>query len=301
MLSLLFFSTFLIQPSLSSMMDPITFSFPSFNSKSCSNGSLICMGSVTAGDGYLSITPELQNQPPNSQGFYLGLLDRSTEGGVVRQLAVELDTYKNEFDPDENHIGIDTTSMTNPVAAKSLDKTNINLKSGQDIKVQIDYDVPNSVFVGFTASTRLVSESHKVIDWAFTSVPLPFLPTNKGFEKKDNIKTIVIIVTTNFMVLLVILISCMFLPSVLRKLRNKNQRDLDIESRSRNATNAPKMFTYKQLSKAARNFSKENLLVKGGFGIVYKGIILVPPKVIAVKKISATSKQGLFYFYCIVS
>ncbi|KAK7837473.1 lectin 1 [Quercus suber] len=170
MLSLLFFiSAFLIQPSLISMMDPITFSFPSFNSKSCSN-----MGSVTAGDGYLSITPELQNEvgrvpyshpvlawpanistiftvristfpnstgsgdgmafifaqnndpsPPNSQGFYLGLLDRSTEGGIVRQLAVELDTYKNEFDPDENHIGIDTTSMTNLVAAKSLDNTNI--------------------------------------------------------------------------------------------------------------------------------------------------------------------------------
>ena len=126
---------------------------------------------------------------------------------------MELDTYKNEFDPDENHIGIDTTSMTNPVAAKSLDNTNINLKSGQDIKVQIDYDgwknmlhislgysgnplvtvleqsiimsntVPNSVFVGFTASTGLISESHKVIDWAFTSMPLPFLPTNKGFEK----------------------------------------------------------------------------------------------------------------------
>uniref|UniRef100_A0A7N2KU31 Legume lectin domain-containing protein n=1 Tax=Quercus lobata TaxID=97700 RepID=A0A7N2KU31_QUELO len=120
--------------------------------------------------------------------------------------------------------------------------------------------VPNSVSVGFTVSSGLVSESHKVIDWAFTSVPLPFLPTNKGFEKKDNIKTIVIIVTTNFMILLVILISCMFLPSVLRKLRNQNQRDLDIESRSRNAANAPKMFTYKQLSKATRNFSKENLL-----------------------------------------
>ncbi|KAM4130549.1 hypothetical protein ACJW30_01G109200 [Castanea mollissima] len=359
MLWLLFFSTFLIQP-LSSMMDPITFSFPSFNSKSCSNGSLICMGSVTAGDGYLSITPELQNQagrvlyshpvlawpanistiftvristftnstgsgdgmafifaqnndpsPPNSQGFYLRLLDRSTEGGVVRQLAVELDTYKNEFDPDDNHIGIDTTSMTNPVAAKSLDNTNINLKSRQDLKVQIDYDGWKNMFhisLGYSGNPLLTFQTPSL--WALRlqrgssqkairslighshQCHCHSFPPIKGLKKKDNIKTVVIIVTTNFMVLLVILISCVFLPSVLRKLRKKNQRDLDIESRSRNAANAPKMFTYEQLSKATRNFSKEKLLGKGGFGSVYEGIISVPPKVIAVKKISATSKQG---------
>ena len=32
-------------------------------------------------------------------------------GGLLRQLAVELDTYKNEDEPDRNHIAIDTISV----------------------------------------------------------------------------------------------------------------------------------------------------------------------------------------------
>ena len=66
------FKTHAVEPGLSLSLHysawalsstPTTFSFPSFNSKSCRNGSLICMGSVTAGDGYLSITPDLQIKP----------------------------------------------------------------------------------------------------------------------------------------------------------------------------------------------------------------------------------------------
>ncbi|KAJ6995062.1 hypothetical protein NC653_017756 [Populus alba x Populus x berolinensis] len=38
--------------------------------------------------------------------------------GVTRQIAVELDTYLNEFDPDGKHMGIGAISKTNPVAAR---------------------------------------------------------------------------------------------------------------------------------------------------------------------------------------
>lgn len=86
----------------------------------------------------------------------------------------------------------------------------------------------------------------------------------------------------------------------MKKKSQRIRKREDIESQSRSAANVPKMFTYKQLSKATQNFRKENLLGRGGFGSVYKGVLLDPLKTIAVKKISATSKQGLFYFCLIV-
>lgn len=124
-------------------------------------------------------------------------------GGNVQQLAVELDTYKNDFDPDGNHVAIDTKNVTNPIAVQSLNSTGVDLKSGRDIKVRIEYNgqmrllyvnvhysdrppktiikqslnisdvVPSSVFVGFTAATGAFSESHQILDWTFITTPLP--------------------------------------------------------------------------------------------------------------------------------
>ncbi|MBA0719529.1 hypothetical protein Golax_007199 [Gossypium laxum] len=336
------------------------------------------MGSVTAGNGYLSLTPEPNNNstsplekvgrvlfhhpvvawpasfsttftirispfpnsnvsgdgmafifaqdnassPPSSTGSYLGILGPPTQGGVVQQLAVELDTYKNEWDPDANHIGIDTISIINPVAAESLNATGIDLKSGRNIKVRIDYHgwkklleismaysgdmlvsvlnhfiemedtVPSSVFVGFTAATGRVPESHHVLDWTFSTIPLPDL--NNHGSKYDKMKTILLIVVPLIMGLLIVLIC--FLPSFRRLVKRKKEmvkQKVDIEIRSRTAANVPKMFTHKMLAKATHNFSKENLLGTGGFGSVYKGTLKDdPPTIVAVKKISATSKQG---------
>lgn len=234
---------------------------------------------------------------------------------------MELDTFMNEFDVDGNHIGIVTTSVINPVVEKSLNSTGIELKSGRDIKVKIDYDglngflsvslgysenpllsflnrsisisnvVPRSVYVGFTASTGTLPETHQILNWVFTSVPLSF---ETGPRTEDKIKTILVI-TIPVSIGLSIVLSGIFLL-VLRCLKRnkKSKKEEDIENRSRTAADVPKMFTYKELFKATNGFSKENLLGSGGFGSVYKGTIPDhPPKTIAVKKISSTSKQGL--------
>lgn len=233
---------------------------------------------------------------------------------------MELDTYPNEFDPDGNHMGIDTVSITSPVVAKTLNSTGIYLQTGREINVQVNYDsltelleifvayagdplasflnqsidmstiVPNSVYVGFTASTGPFFEAHEVLNWTFQSTPLP----NMKKEERTNIILITVIIIAGLVV-----VTLFTFPLALRDLRKRKERKkrrAEIESRSMKAANAPKMFTYRQLSKATRKFSKENLLGTGGFGSVYKGVISSdPPLTIAVKKISATSRQGQLF------
>ncbi|XP_021890603.1 probable L-type lectin-domain containing receptor kinase S.5 [Carica papaya] len=380
MLLLLFFYTSLGQASVSSVAETAFFSFTSFYPDTCSKGSLLCLNSASAANGYLNLTPdpELGNSsspttlpinrvgrvlyphpviawhtlisttftvrisvfpnssgpgdgmafiiapdnsssPPESYGSSVGILDQSASGGC--QVAVELDTFKNEFDPDGNHIGINIKSMQS-VVAKSLNSTGIDLKSGKDIQVKIDYNgwtkmlqvsvafsgnplmsflnqsidlkdlVPNSVYVGFTAATGLYSERHQLLNWMFQLTALP--SPKEGTHRHDKIKFIVAIFfpfVTGLVILAVIIFPWM--KRILRRGKEETHQKTDIESRSRSAANVPKMFTYKQLAKATRNFHNENLLGSGGFASVYKGNLpFNPPTIVAVKKISATSKQG---------
>ncbi|KAL2518013.1 putative L-type lectin-domain containing receptor kinase S.5 [Abeliophyllum distichum] len=244
-----------------------------------------------------------------------------SEGGVLRQLAVELDTYKNAREIDGNHVSIDTTSVEYPVAVKSLGDIGINLKSGRNITFKIDYDgwkkilqidaayagnplvnflnhkmilkdtVPQEVYVGFTASTGHFSEIHQVLDWNFTLYELPNESLDEGVGLNKCKRAFQFVIPISVVLLLAVMLF------VLRARRRRNSRlgrEEDIEMQTKLATNAPKKFTYKELSKATHNFSKENLLGTGGFGSVYKGVLSKSdyPSPIAVKKINATSSQG---------
>lgn len=219
-------------------------------------------------------------------------------------------------------MAIDTTSVVDPVSVKSLNKSRIDLKSGKEIRVRITYDgyskiisidlayaenplvnflnhsiimrdtVPNYVYVGFTASTGTLSETHRILDWNFTSYELPLDSLTKNGQKRDKTKMFVIIIIPIFVGLLVV--AAIASPLALKAIQRNNERNIrkeDMENMTRNAANAPRIFTYRQLSKATHHFSRERLLGSGGFGSVYQGV-LPDRTTIAVKKVSATSTQG---------
>lgn len=123
-------------------------------------------------------------------------------GRNTRQVAIEFDTFKNDHDPDGNHVGVDGISASTSYVAKSLNGTGIELKSGRTIRVRIYYDgktnmlyvymgyyggplatvlshyivlselLPEYVYVGFTAATGAFAESHQILKWSFVSVPV---------------------------------------------------------------------------------------------------------------------------------
>ena len=69
----------------------------------------------------------------------MGLFDSSTNGNTMNQQAIEFDTYKNEWDPNDNHVGVDINSIISNATAE-FGQNSIELKSGRPIRVQIHYD-----------------------------------------------------------------------------------------------------------------------------------------------------------------
>ncbi|XP_038695532.1 probable L-type lectin-domain containing receptor kinase S.5 [Tripterygium wilfordii] len=244
-----------LAPEPAPQLSATNFAFPSFDTQSCSSSSnLLCLGAVTAHDGFLSLTPEpslfpgFRNSNKHKVGWVLyrqpvvvwpaflstvfkfrivvasnssagdgvsflmlpvnrpslddlGIVGQpnTKPGSDIRQLTVRLDTYKNNFDIDGNHITVDTASVERPLIAASPNGSGIDLKSGKVIKVQIDYNswtkwlevhagyesnplekivsrqidvtgrIPNSMYVGFAAVTQNFAESHQLLSWEFKS------------------------------------------------------------------------------------------------------------------------------------
>ncbi|KAF7113427.1 hypothetical protein RHSIM_RhsimUnG0127500 [Rhododendron simsii] len=70
------------------------------------------IGFPTPGEGLTFVVVPDLNLPPNSFGGYLGLTNFTTDGNVSNQIiAIELDTFKEDFDPDSNHVGLNINSV----------------------------------------------------------------------------------------------------------------------------------------------------------------------------------------------
>ncbi|KAG6692172.1 hypothetical protein I3842_10G100200 [Carya illinoinensis] len=100
----------------------------------------------------------------------------------------------------------------------------------------------------------------------------------------DNVKTTIFIVTGALVLALLLILGILWWKGCIgsRISREKDLRGLDLQTG---------FFTYKQIKAATNNFDASNKIGEGGFGSVYKGILL-DGTIIAVKKLSSKSSQG---------
>uniref|UniRef100_A0A453DX97 Protein kinase domain-containing protein n=1 Tax=Aegilops tauschii subsp. strangulata TaxID=200361 RepID=A0A453DX97_AEGTS len=87
-----------------------------------------------------------------------------------------------------------------------------------------------------------------------------------------------------------IIIACLLIRRW-RKTRHEERTDQDWK-----AELGPRRFAYKDLRRATHGFHEMQLLGKGGFGQVYRGVLASSGIDIAVKRVSSDSRQGLTEF-----
>lgn len=246
--------------------------------------------------------------------------------------AVEFDTVQDfEFsDISDNHVGIDLNSMVSNASANAgyytqgnSTKQNLNLKSGKTIQAWIDYDSgrnelnvtlspfsskPTSsiisfhvdlspyfedyMYVGFSASTGLLSGSHYVFGWSFKMngvarpLDLPSLPS-LPVPKRNHLP---LILGTSIAAVALMGFAILLALYIIKKIKNMDvieAWELDV---------GPHRFPYEELKKATRGFRDKQLLGFGGFGRVYGGTLPNSGTQVAVKRINHESKQGLKEF-----
>ncbi|XP_031257484.1 probable L-type lectin-domain containing receptor kinase S.5, partial [Pistacia vera] len=275
------------------------------------------------GDGFAFLISPTLNLPPNSHGQYLGLTNSTTDGlPSNRIVAIELDTFKQDFDPDDNHIGLDINSVRSnktvslsdfgiqiaPVGVKfymvwvQYDGANkflevymaeqkqgpqgpiISRPSTPVLTADLDLStlVNQNSYFGFAASTGSVTQLNCVLRWNLTVELLPGGNGNNQWLKMG--------LAVGIAVLVLLVIGIAGLGYYVHKKRAAD--DPNILGTLKSLPGTPREFSFRDLKKATNNFDDKHKLGQGGFGVVFKGVLPKENLEIAVKKFCRDNLKG---------
>ncbi|KAF6156540.1 hypothetical protein GIB67_025424 [Kingdonia uniflora] len=234
----------------------------------------------TPGEGFAFIIAPDLNHPSNSAGQYLGLTNSSTNGNSSNKfIAIELDTVKQDFDPDDNHMGLNINGIQS-IQTTSLSKFNIIIapEKARNYSVRVNYDGDNKVievymgeenkdlkgpilrysgfnirdfvkqnsYFGFTASTGHFTQLNCVLKWKMELLAYP--------KPKISKKWVKIVVYTGAIGGVIIL--C--LASLKYYLNKKRVFDDPIlVGALKRLPGTPREFKFKNVKKATNNFDEK--------------------------------------------
>lgn len=276
---------------------------------------------------------------------HLGLFNGTNDGSPDNHVfGVEFDVFKNEEfeDIDDNHVGLDLNSLKSEVAHEAgywpdggKPFKRLVLNSGRNYQVWIDFAdsqinvtmapagmkrpkqpllntklnlsqvFVDEMYVGFTAATGQLVESHKILAWSFsnsnfslsealitTNLPSFVLPKDPIYKSKGFIAGITL--GLFFVLVLASVISVLLIKRNRRKRREREEmEDWELEY-------WPHRIPYQEIDAATKGFSDENVIGIGGNGKVYKGVIEGGTEV-AVKRISHQNSEGMREFLSEIS
>ncbi|KAK6154062.1 hypothetical protein DH2020_013701 [Rehmannia glutinosa] len=276
----------------------------------------------TAGEGLaFVIAPDLR-LPANSSGQFLGLTNSSTNGDPANKVvAVELDTYQQDFDPDGNHVGIDVYSVRSvktapltphnitlaPIGAKFfnvwVDYDGVNKKMevyiaeqrektgatppkpASPILAAADLDLRDHVnqysYFGFAASTGSTYQLNCVLRWNLTV----------HHFREENRQWLTIVLGAGVPVLVVLLMGAAVVGYYWHR-RRMARSNPNLIGALKSLPGTPREFQFRDLKKATSSFDEKNKLGQGGFGVVYRGVLVKENMEIAVKWFSRESIKG---------
>ncbi|KGN56317.1 L-type lectin-domain containing receptor kinase IX.1 [Cucumis sativus] len=271
------------------------------------------------GDGIaFFIVPYESKLPANSTGGFLGLFssDLAFDSSKNQVFGVEFDSKQDDWDTSDDHLGINVNSIKsiNHLDWKSSMKDSrtanawITYNSAtNNLSVFLTYDsdpiftgtftistfvdlksfLPERVRVGFSAATGKWFQIHNIISWSFNST----LDDNLGGGDKNKNTGLAIGLGVGLGVGIcgLILLGLFWWGKKLRRMEDDVDDSIDDEFEK---GTGPKRFTYRELTRATKNFDEAGKLGEGGFGGVYKGLLTESNTEIAVKRVSRGSRQG---------
>ncbi|KAI7741539.1 hypothetical protein M8C21_019928 [Ambrosia artemisiifolia] len=298
---------------------------------------------VLPGHGFVFLFTPVTGIQNTNAAQNLGLFSRTVDGNINNHVfGVEFDVFRNEEfgDINDNHVGININSLRSVHAREARVYNNdgvfrvLRLNDGRNYQVWIDYDgfvvnvsldhvggkkpdkglmsvsvnlsgvFEDEMYVGFTASTGTLTQSHRILGWSFSNenfslsdglvtygLPSFVVDSERFYRSKGFVIGLVLGV-------LFVTMACGFVGWVLIK-RKRRVLKADDDLEDWELEYWPHRIAFRDIDLATSSFSDENVIGIGGNGKVYKGVL--GGVEIAVKRINHDSDDGVSEFLAEVS